>query len=88
MITEFNVPSKSLILLPSSKSIPVNDEDTEYKDIHQCSHFMYLFGLEHELDCYGVLDIHSNKQIIFIQRKPDSYRLWMKVQTKEEFRNQ
>lgn len=45
---------------------------------------MYLFGLE-QRDLFGVIEIDTGRQVVFIPRLPDSYRLWMIVKSKEEY---
>jgi Xaa-Pro dipeptidase len=42
---------------------------------------MYLFGLE-ERNCYGVIEIDTGKQVVFIPRLSEDYKMWMIVRTK------
>jgi Xaa-Pro dipeptidase len=44
-----------------------------------------MFGLE-QRDCVGIIEIDSGRQIIFIPRLPEDYKLWMIVESKEEFK--
>jgi Xaa-Pro dipeptidase len=67
--------------LNGSEGVNVNDEDTEYVDFYQNGHFMYLFGLE-ERNCYGVIEIDTGKQVVFIPRLSEDYKMWMIVRTK------
>ena len=36
------------------------------------------------MDCYGLLDLHNDKAILFIPRLDNLYKIWMTVLTKEE----
>eukprot|EP01114_Cavostelium_apophysatum_P012399 TRINITY_DN2763_c0_g1_i2.p1 TRINITY_DN2763_c0_g1~~TRINITY_DN2763_c0_g1_i2.p1 ORF type:complete len:285 (+),score=49.03 TRINITY_DN2763_c0_g1_i2:559-1413(+) len=51
----------------------------------QESFFHYLFGVK-ESECFGAIDIHNNKSILFIPRLPVEYAVWMgKIQPPSYF---
>lgn len=37
---------------------------------------MWTFGVL-EPGCYGIIDIETGKQILFVPRLPESYAIWM-----------
>ncbi len=36
-------------------------------------------------DCYGIIDIDAGKGHLFVNKLSNLYKIWMTVQTKEEF---
>lgn len=61
----------------------MNDEDTEHTEFYQNGHFMYLFGIE-RVDCVGVVEVDTGRQVVFVPRIAEENKLWMKVETKQE----
>lgn len=47
---------------------------------------MYLFGVE-EPDCYGAIEFDTGKSIVFVERVPDSAKLWIVFHDKDWFLN-
>ena len=56
----------------------------EFK-VYPEANFLYLFGVT-EVDCYGVLDIHTCKSSLFIPKLPIDLKLWMIVFGIAEFK--
>lgn len=44
---------------------------------------MYLFGIE-RVDCVGVVEVDTGRQVVFVPRIAEENKLWMKVETKQE----
>lgn len=54
----------------------------------QESYFHYLFGATQE-DCFGAVDLHSGRSLLFVPHLPPSYAVWMgHIASKEELREQ
>lgn len=49
--------------------------DTEFK-VYPEANFLYLFGVT-ETDCYGVIDLKSQKSVLFVPKLPLDLKLWM-----------
>lgn len=56
----------------------------EFK-VYPEANFLYLFGVT-EVDCYGVLDIQTQKSSLFVPRLPVDLKLWMIVYGLEDFK--
>ena len=67
----------AIILMQGGTSATRNETDHELM-FRQESSFQYLFGVR-EPDCYGVININTNKSILFVPRLPPSYVIFMEI---------
>lgn len=49
----------------------------EFK-VYPEANFLYLFGVT-EVDCYGAIDLSTQKTVLFVPRLPIDLKLWMIV---------
>lgn len=70
-----DIPEHSFVLMEGGRAVNFNDTDVQYV-FRQESFFQYLFGVK-EPDCFGVLDIKSEKTTLFVPRLPADYATWM-----------
>ncbi|XP_018418385.1 PREDICTED: xaa-Pro dipeptidase-like [Nanorana parkeri] len=53
---------------------------------HQESFFHWTFGVS-EAGCYGAIDVHTGRSILFVPKLPESYAVWMgKIHPREHFK--
>jgi Xaa-Pro dipeptidase len=55
--------------------------------VEQESTFWYLFGIK-ETNCYAVIENRNQHTTMFIPRLDDNYKMWMKVKTREEIKEE
>jgi Xaa-Pro dipeptidase len=76
MFTELKIDTLGkVILLESGKQLTRYDSDHELL-FRQESYFQWVCGVK-ESDCYFAIDLVSGKSILFIQRLPPEYAIWM-----------
>lgn len=64
-------------LFRGASEVPIYSSDCCYPE-YQEAYFYYLFGVS-EMDCYGIIDFHNEKAILFAPRLDNLYKIWMTV---------
>eukprot|EP00035_Acanthoeca_spectabilis_P022271 m.442883 g.442883 ORF g.442883 m.442883 type:complete len:535 (-) comp18873_c0_seq1:65-1669(-) len=82
---EPDVPAGSVLLVQATQQ--QTRDDTDHEPIfRQESNFHYLFGVR-EPGAYGVIDVDTRRAILFMERLPEEYQMWMgRHKTLEEFK--
>ena len=74
---------KGVAFFKGANEVPLYSSDVAYPE-YQEAFFYYLFGVV-EMDCYGMIDFAQEKAILFVPKMDNLYKIWMTVQTKEDF---
>ena len=69
-------------LFKGANEVPLYSSDVSYPE-YQEAFFYYLFGAK-EMGCYGLLDFHAEKAILFIPRLDNLYKIWMNFEDKTQ----
>ncbi|XP_069681426.1 xaa-Pro dipeptidase isoform X3 [Periplaneta americana] len=82
---ESKVAKNSFILLQGGDGLPIYNTDVEY-NFRQEPFFQWAFGVK-EPGCYGVVDVHTAKSLLFVPYMPEEYAIWMgKLPTLDTFK--
>eukprot|EP00912_Choanoflagellata_sp_UC4_P001130 UC4_evm2s704 len=80
------VPTGSILLLQGGAQATRDDTDHE-PVFRQESNFHYLFGVK-EPGSWGLIECDTGKSILFVERLPEIYQIWMgKHMSLEEYKN-
>jgi len=69
------VDANSYVLLEGGQQETCYSSDTEVV-FRQESFFHWCFGVV-EPDCFGAINVDTNRSILFVPKLPDSYKIWM-----------
>ena len=70
-----HVPKNSIIVLQGGETQTMYCSDVE-PVFRQESYFHWTFGVT-EADCYGAIEVDTNKAHLFFPKLPESYSIWM-----------
>lgn len=67
-----------------ASEVPIYSSDVSYPE-YQEAYFYYLFGVT-EMDCYGVIDFHNEKSVLFVPKLDNYYKIWMTLMTLDDMK--
>ena len=68
----------SLAFFKGASATPLHrSSDCNYPE-HQESFFQYLFGVT-ETGCYAILELDTQKTVLFVPRQDEFFKIWMSV---------